>query len=158
MFLTWIPGQAQDDGGWWAVFGLNLIESYLNHIVPISIKRSRHYAVFNPKHRPGFTLSRRAELSPNRRAGLDPASAAGSMLLTWIPGRAREDGGGRTVLGLNLIESYLNRIVPTSIKRSRHYAVFNPKRHVGLSPVVVPDFPPIVVPDLIRHLLQVVWC
>ena len=56
----------------------------------------------HPKHRAGFTLSRHAELSPNRRpgftlnrrAGLDPASTAGSMLLTWIPGQAREDGGG----------------------------------------------------------------
>ena len=80
------------------------------------------------------------------------------MLLAWIPGQAREDGGWWAVLGLNLIESYLNCIVPTSIKRSCHYAVFNPKRHVGLSPVVMPNFPPIVVPDLIRHLLQVLCC
>ena len=72
---------------------------------------------FTPKRRPGFTL--------NRRAGLDPASAAGCVLLTWIPGQAREDGGWWAVLGLNLIGSYLNRIVPTSIKRSCHYAVFN---------------------------------
>ncbi|WP_286594530.1 hypothetical protein, partial [Thiopseudomonas alkaliphila] len=80
MLLAWIPGQAREDGGGWAVLGLNLIESYLNRIVPTSIKRSRHYAVFNPKHRPGFI--------PSRRAGLDPASAAGCVLLTWIPGQA----------------------------------------------------------------------
>ena len=88
------------------------------------------------------------------------------MLLTWIPGQAREDGGGWAVLGLNLIESYLNRIVPTSIKRSRHYAVFNPKHRPDFTSVVMPNFPPIVgralppivVPDLIRHLLQVLCC
>ena len=118
-----------------------------------------NFSVFIYTEQLSFTSKLCAYLNPNpRRAGLDPASTAGSMLLTWIPGQAREDGGWWAVLGLNLIESYFNRIVPTSIKRSRHYAVFNPKHRPNFTSVVMPNFPPIVVPDLIRHLLQVLCC
>ena len=38
-----------------------------------------------------------------RRAGLDPASAAGYVVLAWVPGRAREDEGKSLSLNITPI-------------------------------------------------------
>ena len=95
------PGSSP--GRRWVVgcFGTKPDRELPNCIMPTSIKRSRHYAVFNPKRHVGLSPVVMPNFPPivvpdfilNRRAGLDPASAAGCVLLTWIPGQARDDGG-----------------------------------------------------------------